>query len=269
MIDTHIHLDSPDFAHDLESVLARAHEVGVQSFVIPATSSHTLANVQRVACDYDNVYYAVGIHPCHIEDLYNENGHDESVWQQLRLALQSPKCKAIGECGLDFYHIDSSDTKSRERQIESFCAHIELALQHNLPLILHVRDSNGNNEASKEMWRILSHYKQKHDNLCGVFHCYNACALLLDFADSFYYGIGGIVTFKNAHDLVGIVPQIPLNRLVIETDAPYLAPMPHRGKRNESSYLAHIIAKLSQLLQKTETELITTTTKNAKELFNF
>lgn len=270
MIDTHIHLDSKDFSNDLAQVLERAKNNNVESFVIPAASFHTLKDAQSIANTHDNIYYAVGIHPCHADEMYLDttsktlNNH---VLESLQDSINSPKCKAIGECGLDFYHIEKDDTNAIDMQIQVFHTQIEWAIKYNLPLILHVRDSKDSYEASKEVAKILTHYIQKGDKIRGVFHCYNACEELLKFRESFYYGIGGIITFKNAHDLLSVTPKIPLSKIVLETDAPYLAPTPHRGKRNESSFLIHIAEKLSEVLNTTTNEIIRQTTSNAKMLF--
>lgn len=270
MIDTHIHLDSKDFSNDLALVLDRAKKNNVESFIIPAASTHTLNDAQQIANTYDNVYYAVGIHPCHADEMYLDlanktpNAH---VLETLQEYIKSSKCKAIGECGLDFYHIEKDDTQAIDMQIEVFNMQIEWAIKYDLPLILHVRDSKDDYKASMEVAKILSHYIKTGNKIRGVFHCYNACEVLLDFSEYFYYGIGGIITFKNAHDLLSVTPKIPLSKIVLETDAPYLAPTPHRGKRNESSFLIHVANKLSEILNLTTNEIINLTTNNAKNLF--
>lgn len=273
MIDTHIHLDSVDFSNDVMPVIERARNAGVESFIIPAASIHTLKEARDISALNSDVYYAVGIHPCHIDEIYsNCNTNIESTFNMQTLqilydGLESKRCKAIGECGLDFYRLEKSDIKIIDLQMEAFCMQIELAIKHDLPLILHVRDSVDNKQASKEVANILSHYLSKSKKLRGVFHCYNACDILLDFSDNFYYGIGGIVTFKNARELLEIMPKIPISRIVLETDAPYLAPVPHRGKRNESSFLIHIVDRLSNILDIDSNELMGLTTNNAKTLF--
>lgn len=273
MIDTHIHLDSVDFSNDIMLVLERARNAGVESFIIPAASIHTLKEARNISALNSDVYYAVGIHPCHIDEIYsNCNTNIESTCnmqtlQMLHDGIESKKCRAIGECGLDFYRLEKSDIKIIDLQMKAFCMQIELAIKHDLPLILHVRDSVDNKQASKEVANILSHYLSQSKKLRGVFHCYNACDILLDFSDNFYYGIGGIVTFKNARELLEIIPKIPISRIVLETDAPYLAPVPHRCKRNESSFLIHIVDKLSNILNIDSNELMGLTTNNAKTLF--
>lgn len=270
MIDTHIHLDFKDFSNDLPLVLERAKNNNVESFIIPATSFHTLKDVKRIANTHDNVYYAVGIHPCHADEMYLDAANktlDTYILETLQDSIELPKCKAIGECGLDFYHIEKDDTNAIDMQMKVFHMQIELAIKYDLPLILHVRDSKDNYEASKEVSKILTYYIKRGDKISGVFHCYNACEVLLDFTEYFYYGIGGIITFKNAHNLLSATTKIPLSKIVLETDAPYLAPTPHRGKRNESSFLVYIVDKLSEILNITTNEIIKQTTHNAKTLF--
>lgn len=268
MIDTHIHLDFVDFLNDLALVLDRARKSGVKSFIIPAASINTLKEAKNISTSNSDVYYAVGIHPCHIDEIYSTGNNLESNnIQILQDELESKKCVAIGECGLDFYRLEKGDTKTIDLQIKAFCMQIELAIKHDLPLILHVRDSKDNRQASMEVSNILSHYLALHKSFKGVFHCYNACDILLDFSNNFYYGIGGIITFKNANELLEITPKIPLNRIVLETDAPYLAPTPHRGKRNESGFLTYIAEKLGNILNVNIDEIMKLTTNNAKTLF--
>lgn len=271
MIDTHIHLDSVDFANDLMQVLVRGRNVGVESFIIPAASVSTLERAIDISSQNSDVYYAVGIHPCHIDEIFTLDSETtkkkEQTLKALLNGLANKKCKAVGECGLDFYRLESGDIKLMDLQIKALHLQIELAIRHDLPLILHVRDSKGNKQASKEIANILLHYISSGKKLRGVFHCYNACDILLDFSDDFYYGIGGIATFKNANELLSIIPNIPPSRIVLETDAPYLAPVPYRGKRNESCFLTHVVEKLSTILNMSINEIVDITTNNSKRLF--
>lgn len=273
IIDTHIHLDSPEFQHDLSQVISESKQCGIHNFIIPAASIHTLEYAMQIANTYDEVYYASGIHPCHVDELINytsqEYIYNKSVITKLTQSIESPKCKAIGECGLDFFRLSHNANKEIAAQIACFEMQINLALERQLPLILHVRDNKENNDASKKVAEILRKH-QKHslrENLRGVFHCYNASDVLLEFSDSFYYGIGGIVTFKNAKELTQILPKIPLDRILLETDAPYLTPVPHRGIRNESKFLPHIVSKISEILNISESHVCETTTHNAQSLF--
>lgn len=274
IIDTHIHLDSQDFKHDIEQVISESMQANVEHFIIPAASIQTLQHAITISQTYANVSYASGIHPCHVDEIMAQDIHGNisvlaQPFHQITQSIDSKKCRAIGECGLDFYHIDENDELEVAKQIQCFTMQIELALKHNLPLILHVRDSKNNYNASQKVAQILQQFRYHSlaKNLRGVFHCYNACEILLDFSDMFYYGIGGIITFKNASELVNILPRIPLDRIVLETDAPYLAPMPHRGKRNESKFLGFVVTKISEILNLSEDEICSLTTTNAKRLF--
>ena len=269
IIDTHAHLDSDEFREDLDNVIEESRLCGVSDFIIPAASLDTLNHAIDIAKRYDNIYYALGIHPCCIDEIYDMSAG--SFRFELLESKISQKCKAIGECGLDFFRLSGNIDSIKAAQIECFEYQIELALESNLPLILHVRDSKDSNEASLKVCDILRKYHNRGygnaERLRGVFHCYNACEALLEFSDTFYYGIGGIVTFKNAQNLQEIVKKIPKDRILLETDAPYLAPIPHRGKRNESKYLVHVVDKLSELLNISKDEIERITSKNAKVLF--
>lgn len=274
MIDTHIHLDSNEFIDDLDCVIKRAIDSNVEKMLIPGASLHSLANAIHIANDNQCVYYAVGIHPYHIDEIIdnhksNNIAYNEKALQYLETNITLPKCRAIGECGLDYYRLSDNFHDEIYMQIECFKMQIELSIKYDLPLILHVRDSKNDYNASREVANILNTYIKNGNKLRGVFHCYNACDILLDFCESFYYGIGGILTFKNAKDLIEILPNIPKERLLLETDAPYLAPVPHRGKRNESSFLPHVIDKMSMLLNIDTNELENITSQNAQILFRF
>ncbi|RDU73110.1 TatD family deoxyribonuclease [Helicobacter aurati] len=205
------------------------------------------------------------------------------IWQQdclrqFERMFKLESCKAVGECGLDFFRLNVNDLSLEQIALEvllqflCFCKQITFALQNNLPLILHVRDSKQHFAASLCTLKILQFYKDKAKSLYGtqlrgVFHCYNAHDSLLTMSEYFYYGIGGIITFKNAKEIAEILPSIPLERILLETDAPYLAPTPHRGKRNESKFLPLIVDKISEILAIPANEIQALTTNNAKKLF--
>lgn len=260
MIDTHTHLDMDIFSNDLESIIKDSN---IEFFIIPGACLSTISNAINISKKYANVYFASGLHP-------NDASEDLQSLEILKRNSEVAKCVAIGECGLDFYYLDKNDInfyKKIDRQIEAFCYQIELSLECNLPLILHVRDSRDNFLASQKVCEILQTYKNKYkEKLRGVFHCFNAYEKSLDFMDSFYYGIGGIVTFKNAKVLVNILPFIK-DRIILETDSPYLAPVPHRGKRNEPKFLEYISLKVAEILNISQNEVIVLTSINAKELF--
>ena len=177
--------------------------------------------------------------------------------------MEDEKCIAVGECGLDYFRLpDCEDEKRVEKlaQQEVFKAHINLAKSVKKPLIVHIRDANDDSK------RVL--LENGAGEVGGVLHCYNASEHLLSLAnDGFYFGIGGVLTFKNAKNLVEVLPKIPLDKLLAETDAPYLTPQPFRGKRNEPAYTKYVVEKIAQLLGKDTIDIENLTTTNAKRLF--
>ena len=187
--------------------------------------------------------------------MYNE--------EMMEKYVNHPKCIAIGECGLDYFRLpEDEDEKiaNVEKQKEVFISQIEFAKKVKKPLIIHIR------EASNDSRQILIDYNAKE--VGGVLHCYNASEHLLPLSEhNFYFGIGGVLTFKNAKKLVEVLPKIPKDKLLIETDAPYLTPHPHRGERNEPYYTVFVAQKMAELLNITEEEIQELTTNNAKKLF--
>jgi TatD DNase family protein len=177
--------------------------------------------------------------------------------------VNHPKCIAIGECGLDYFRLPDDENEKAEnikKQKEVFIAQIEFAKKVKKPLIVHIR------EASNDSRQILVDYNAKE--VGGVLHCYNASEHLLPLSEhNFYFGIGGVLTFKNAKKLVDVLPKIPKEKLLIETDAPYLTPHPHRGERNEPYYTVFVAQKMAELLGFNENEIQDLTTNNAKKLF--
>lgn len=177
--------------------------------------------------------------------------------------MNHPKCIAIGECGLDYFRLPEDEIEKQEnikKQKEVFIAQIEFAKKVKKPLIVHIR------EASNDSKQILIDYNAKE--VGGVLHCFNASEHLLPLAEhNFYFGIGGVLTFKNAKKLVEILPKIPKEKLLIETDAPYLTPHPHRGERNEPYYTVFVAQKMAELLLMNEDEIQRLTTNNSKRLF--
>ena len=208
----------------------------------------------KLAEKYEEVYFAVGIHPYDI-DMYNE--------EIMKKYVNHPKCIAIGECGLDYFRLpEDEDEKiaNVKKQKEVFISQIEFAKKVKKPLIIHIR------EASDDSRQILIDYNAKE--VGGVLHCYNASEHLLPLAEhNFYFGIGGVLTFKNAKKLLEVLPKIPKDKLLIETDAPYLTPHPHRGERNEPYYTTFVAQKMSELLELSVDDIQNLTTNNAKKLF--
>lgn len=200
------------------------------------------------------MYFAVGIHPYDI-DMYNE--------EMMEKYVNHPKCIAIGECGLDYFRLPEDENEkiaNIEKQKEVFISQIKFAKKVKKPLIIHIR------EASDDSRQILIDYNAQE--VGGVLHCYNASEHLLPLADhNFYFGIGGVLTFKNAKKLLEVLPKIPKDKLLIETDAPYLTPHPHRGERNEPYYTTFVAQKMSELLELSLDDIQNLTTNNAKKLF--
>ncbi len=255
IIDTHVHLDDKCYDEDLNEVLNRAREGGVERFIIPGADSSTLTRAISIAEEHADVYFSVGIHP------YDKEQFDALEFEKY---VHHEKCVAIGECGLDYFRLEGTDEEKKlekDEQKRVFVAQIELAKKYKKPLIIHVRDASTD---SKEL--LLKHGAGE---VGGVLHCYNADHELLSLADNgFYFGIGGVLTFKNAKKLVNVLPMIPQDKLIIETDGPYLTPAPHRGERNEPFYTTFVAQKMSELLGIPRDVLEQTTTENAKKLFH-
>jgi TatD DNase family protein len=255
IIDTHIHLDDERYREDLDDVLERAKQGGVERYIIPGADITTLERAVELAEQYDSIYFSVGIHP-YDKEQYNE--------EALERYINHPKCVAVGECGLDYFRLEGSDEEIAEDkaiQKEVFIAQIALAKRYKKPLIIHIRN------ASHDSKVIL----QEHNagEVGGVLHCYNADDELLSLAnENFYFGIGGVLTFKNAKKLVNVLSKIPLEKLIIETDGPYLTPHPHRGERNEPLYTTLVRDKMAELLEKNNEFIEDLTTRNAQKLFH-
>ena len=266
IIDSHCHLDDEAFDVDLDEVLSRCDENGIEKIVIPGADPLTLQRATQISQNFKNIYFAVGVHPDE-RTKFDEN--------ELIKFIQNPKCVAVGECGLDYFNMKERVAQDmieseKEAQKQIFTAQINLAKRFNKPLIIHSRDANA------DMYEMLldafsaSKSEQNTQNFRAVLHCFNASKLLLELKKyEIYFGIGGVLTFKNAKNLVEILPQIPLDRILIETDAPYLAPMPHRGKRNEPTFTTLITAKIGEILNLPQGEIEEITTNNAKKFFDF
>jgi len=255
IIDTHIHLDDARYDEDLDAVLDRARKGGVERFIIPGADLSTLEKAIAIAEKYDDVYFAIGVHP------YDLDGFDAAPFEKY---VGHEKCVAIGECGMDYFRLEGSEEEKaaeKAKQKEIFAWQINFAKKHNKPLIVHIRN------ASHDSKMIL--LENSAGDVGGVLHCFNADDELLSLGDeNFYFGIGGVVTFKNAKKLVNILPRIPKERLIIETDGPYLTPTPHRGERNEPFYTTLVAQKMAEILEVSREEIEEITTKNALKCFN-
>ena len=222
LIDSHCHLDFPDFAEDLDGVIERARAVGVERMITIGTKVAKAAGVAAIAERYEDVFFTVGTHP------HEAAGEDAGDFDAMRAFAKHPKCVGIGEAGLD-YHYDNAPRDVAQRV---FRGHIALARELDLPLVIHTRD------ADADMGAILAH-EMGQGRFRAVLHCFTASRELAEVA----LGLGlmisfsGVVTFKKSEDLRAVARDVPLDRILVETDAPYLAPAPHRGRRNEPAFV--------------------------------
>ena len=253
LIDSHCHLDFPELASDESGVLARARTAGVAGMLTIGTRLDRFEGVRAIAERHANIWCSVGVHP------HEAKEEGQRTPDRLVEAARHPKVVGIGETGLDFYYEHSP----RAEQAESFRAHIAAARLTGLPLIVHTRD------ADAETGDILEDEFAK-GAYGGLIHCFSSGRRVAEraLALGLYVSISGIVTFKAAGELRDIVRDIPLDRLLVETDAPYLAPVPRRGKTNEPAFVAHTAAKVAELKGISPAELAAATTDNFFRLFD-
>jgi len=252
IIDTHSHIYLPEFRDDLGQVLGRAENEVIKLILMPAIDKETHFSMLETESQYpEKCLSMMGLHPCSVKEEYK---------QELKIVeeyFEKRRFVAVGETGLDFYW-DRTFTKE---QYESFQTQIELAKQYDIPVVIHSRNS------IDECIKVIRENQQ--GNLKGVFHCFSGnekqAKEIIDLG--FYLGIGGVLTFKNS-GLDKVMADIDMKNVMLETDAPYLAPVPFRGKRNECSYLKYVVEKLADIKNVTKEEVANITTKNAKELFN-
>ena len=254
LVDSHCHLDFPDFQDDLEGVVGRARDAGVGHFLTICTHITKFAQVRAVAGKFDDMHCTVGIHP-------HEAGSEPEVdtARLIGLAENDPKVVAFGETGLDFFY----DHSPREVQDRQFRTHIRASREAGLPVVIHTRD------ADAEMQAILEQ-EMAEGAFTGVIHCFSSGPELAEKAVELglYISLSGIVTFKKAEDLRETAKRVPLDRLLVETDSPYLAPVPKRGKRNEPAFVAHTAACVAELHGLTPEDLAAKTTENFFRLFS-
>ena len=258
LIDTHCHIDEAAFDADREAVIARQQEAGVEAMIVPGVNVESIETVLAVCHAHPGYCYpALGLHP---EDV-------KADWQEQLAIIESAirahreELVAIGEIGLDYYW----DKTYKEEQKEVLRRQLELAKELNLPVILH------NREATEDILSIVKEIvnrKSSNGKCFGVFHCFNGSHETVEqiLKMGFYVGIGGVLTFKNSK-LAEKLDIVPINRLLLETDAPYMAPVPHRGERNESRFMEHVAERLAQVLNCAKEEVIEATNVNAKRLF--
>lgn len=251
MIDSHCHLDHEPLINDLPNVIQRSKNVGIEKLLTISTSFESFNRIKDIVNLDDIIYGTIGIHP-------HEADSDIITSDEIVKNLnENPKIIGIGETGLDFFYNNSD----KEKQIKSFYKHIEASIKSNVPLIIHSRD------AEKETFEILNEYKNK--NLKILMHCFTGS---LEFANKLrslnaFFSASGIITFKNSLDLQNTFKSLPLNKILIETDSPFLAPVPNRGKKNEPSFIDHTAKKLADIKGIPKEELIKITTSNFNNLF--
>jgi TatD DNase family protein len=251
IIDTHTHLYLKQFNEDIDMVINRSKEIGVNKFIFPAIDSSHFNDMHNLKDKYPNsIYLMTGLHPTDVKENYKD---------ELNFVVNTLKTNnyvAIGEIGIDLYW----DKSFLKQQQEAFKFQIRLAIEHDLPIVIHCR------EAFNEIFEILD--KENCNELRGVFHCFTGtfeeAQRAIDLG--FVLGIGGVVTFKNG-EIDKFLHKIDLKNIVLETDSPYLAPVPFRGKRNESSYIIYVLEKLSEIYGISKEKIAEITSKNAEKVF--
>lgn len=254
-IDTHTHIDGEEFKEDLEFVIQRAKDSGAEKLLVPAINLDSIESIEKVCSAYpDFCYGMMGLHPEDVKADYQD------VLQRMRQELMERKERyiAIGEVGLDFYW----SREFENEQLAAFEQQVEWSVETGLPLMIHCR------KAQNEMVKIMRRHEGKLHG--GVFHCFTGneheAQELLQF-EGFCLGIGGVLTFKKSNLPQTLSAVVPIERIVLETDAPYMAPVPHRGERNESSFIPHVIEKMAEAYGVTPEHVAQVTTENAERIF--
>lgn len=274
LIDTHCHLQFRAFDKNRDEVIKRAQEAGV-TMIIPGTKKSTSEGGIKIAEKYEKVWAAVGLHPFHlfkneIEEEGITTSPEDFDAEMFRKFMAHPKVVAVGECGLDYYHLEKqADIRSvKQKQKEAFRAHLDLAEEFNLPVINHCRDAYDDQCAILKEYVRAGKLKRR-----GVMHCFIGteveAKMFLDLG--FLISFTGIVTFPPrkdaAHDLVDVVRMVPLDKIMLDTDAPYLAPVPRRGEQNEPIFVKYIAEKIAEIKNVSFNEVAKQTTENARKLF--
>ena len=251
IIDTHAHYDDEQFDTDRDELLKSMHDGGIGLIVNAASTLESWGNIQRLTEEYPFVYGAVGIHPDEAGTLTEEH------MSEMERLLDLEKIVAVGEIGLDYYW----DNESHDVQKKWFIRQLELAKKKDMPVIIHSR------EAAADTMEIMRGYAS---GMRAVIHCYSySVEMAREYVKMGYYiGIGGVVTFKNAKKLVNVVKEIPLTSIVLETDCPYLAPVPYRGKRNSSLYLPYVAEKIAEIKGVSIEEVVRQTEENSRMLYD-
>ena len=251
MIDSHCHLDHAPLFDNLNDILNRSKEVGIKKLLTICTTLESFKNIENILTIDDMIYGTFGIHPHETEN------NDVSKITIIESIKKNPKLIGVGETGLDFYYNHSKKNK----QIESFKKHIEAAIEINLPIIVHSR------KAEEETFNILNEYKKHKPKI--LMHCFTGTYKFyrqMEELDS-YFSASGIITFNSSKDLQNTLSKIPNNKLLVETDSPFLAPVPMRGKKNEPSFIKYTLKKLADIKNIDVSEMVSLTTKNFNNLF--
>lgn len=251
MIDSHCHLDHAPLFDNLNDILNRSKEVGIKKLLTICTTLESFKNIENILTIDDMIYGTFGIHPHETEN------NDVSKITIIESIKKNPKLIGVGETGLDFYYNHSKKNK----QIESFKKHIEAAIEINLPIIVHSRN------AEEETFNILNEYKKHKPKI--LMHCFTGTYkfyMQMEELDS-YFSASGIITFNSSKDLQNTLSKIPNNKLLVETDSPFLAPVPMRGKKNEPSFIKYTLKKLADIKNIDVSEMVSLTTKNFNNLF--
>ena len=251
IFDSHAHYDDPAFDEDRGELLASLREGGVGLVMDVSADFKDIPKVLKLSSEYDFIYAAVGIHPSNLEGI----GNDE--FEELERLSKEPKVKAIGEIGLDYHYEETN----KPLQKEGFARQIDLAKRRRLPVIIHSRD------AASDTFEIMR--SEKAEETGGVIHCFSyekeMAARFLDLG--YYLGIGGVVTYKNARKIIEVVEYTPLERILLETDCPYMSPVPFRGKRNDSRLIKYAALKISEIKNVSMEEVIRVCADNALRMY--
>ena len=251
LIDTHSHLHDPVFDPDRDSVIQRARQAGVDLMITIGTDLATSQKAVELAQQYNFIYATVGVHPHEVKTLQDDS------YQALEELAKQPKVVAYGEVGLDYYYMHSP----KDLQQKHFREQVRLARSLGLPLVIHTR------EAPEDTLTVLK--EEKAEEIGGVFHCYTGDLATAKAALNmgFFISFSGILTFPKTMELQAVAREIPVESLLVETDCPYLAPIPYRGKRNEPAYVRHVAERLAQIKALPYEELAQMTSQNARQLF--
>ena len=250
IIDTHAHLYYPEILSNLDEILDNAQEAGIGRIIIPAVDIKTSETILNLISKYDMLYAALGLHPCDIKDT------DESEFKIIEEMLSEDKVVGVGETGLDYYW----DKTYNEKQKAFFRRHLELASSYNLPVIIHTRDS------MKEAIGVIKNFESE---ISCQFHCFSGDEEDLDYVlgkGKFYVSFCGNLTYKN-FDAINLIEKVPTDRLLSETDSPFLTPVPHRGKKNQPAFLVNTINRISEIKKMDKGNLIDELKRNTKKLF--